>query len=312
MNFGAKAGAAAAALKNTQKPTYLLAPNFTTRPFPDGPLDLGTVVEDLESFYPINQGTSPSDLSRVVRIPEGQRYTDVKEDVRASARSSSSREASFLASVLDGSMGGDASLRGQRSEEDVYTIARLETVYFYPSPAYVKQVLQLGEVKDYLDMADYKAPVYLITGLKIAWGATVSSEQGRERAGAAGAEVTVPGGGVIDAQVGAHAAVSTTSGTTSSFGKPADFVLGIRVLKVHHKRAFIIAGERTLATERVVKNAVLVGDDGPPMSEEERGADETYTVADVGEGEDGKEFVPVQTGEEDEIWLVPANRARGF
>ncbi|KAK0727290.1 hypothetical protein B0T26DRAFT_624190, partial [Lasiosphaeria miniovina] len=164
MNFGSKAGAA---LKNTQQPTYHLAPSFTTRPFPDGPLDLGTVVEDLQSFHPINQSTSR------IAIPDGQRYVDVKEDVTASAKSSFSGEASFFIRVLDGSIGGDASLKSQRSEENVYTVARLETAYFYPSPSYIKQCLRLTEVNDYLDMANHKAPVYLITGLKIAWGATV-------------------------------------------------------------------------------------------------------------------------------------------
>jgi hypothetical protein len=293
MNFGSKAGAA---LKNTQKPTYHLAPNFTTRPFPDGPLDLGTVVEDLQSFHPINQGASR------IAIPDGQRYVDVKEDVTASAKSSFSGEASFLARVLDGSIGGDASLRGQRSEENVYTVARLETAYFYPSPCYIEQCLRLAEVKDYLDMANHKAPVYLITGLKIAWGATVSTERGREFTGMAGADAQVPAG-LVEVEIGAHAAVSTASGTVSSFGKPADFVLGIQVLKLYHKRAFLV-GQPFLATRRVVRNAVLVDDE--PLPEEED--NERFAIADIG-GSSVDGFVPMHTGGEDEIWLVPRDLA---
>lgn len=44
MNLGPNANDA---LKQ-QRPTYLVASNFTTRPFPDGPLDLGTLVEDIK------------------------------------------------------------------------------------------------------------------------------------------------------------------------------------------------------------------------------------------------------------------------
>ncbi|KAF6810480.1 pfs domain-containing protein [Colletotrichum sojae] len=165
-----------------QQPTYFVAPNFTTRPFPDGPLDLGTLVEDLESCYPINQGSSPSNR---VPIPEGQRYTDTKEDIRAAVKTSAGAEASVLAKVLDRSVGGDASLRGQKSDEEVYTFRALDTVYFYPTPSYIKQCLQLRDVKEYSDMADYQAPLYLITGLKIACGATISTDRSREYEGSA-------------------------------------------------------------------------------------------------------------------------------
>ncbi|KAK4195217.1 hypothetical protein QBC40DRAFT_289428 [Triangularia verruculosa] len=298
MNFGSQADGAA--LRNTQQPTYHLAPNFTTRPFPDGPLDLGTVIEDLQSFYPINQGTSR------ITVPDGQRYVDVKEDVTAStkASASSSGEASFLAKVLDASIGGDASLGGQRSEENVYTVARLETVCFYPSPSYIKQCLQLPNVKDYLDMSNYKAPVYLITGLKIAWGATVSTERGRGFTGSVGASTQLPTG-LVDVEIGAQAAVSRESGTISSFGKPADFVLGIQVLKLYHKRAFFIIGRPFLATKRVVRNAVLVDDEPVPEEEDE---EETFVITEIGEGDvDG--FIPTHIGGGDETWLIPRDLA---
>src|SRR3954467_3794920 len=129
MNFGSKA---ADALRK-QQPTYLVAPNFTTRPFPDGPFDLGTLVDDIKQFYPINQGATNR-----VPIPEGQRYTDIKEDVTASLKTSLSGEASILAKILDRSIGGEASLKGQTKDEDVFTIQKLETVYFHPQPGYLK------------------------------------------------------------------------------------------------------------------------------------------------------------------------------
>lgn len=266
-----------------QQPTYFVAPNFTTRPFPDGPLDLGTLVADLETCYPINQGSSPS--SRVP-IPEGQRYADSKGDVRAAVKASAGAEASVLARVLDRSVGGDASLKGQRSDEDVYTLRALDTEYFYPTPGYIRQCLRLRDVREYSEMADHKAPVYLITGLKIARGATVATDRSRELEGNAEAGIQVPVE-PVDVQVKASAGVSKGSGVVSSFGEPADFVLAVQAQKIYYKRRFGF-GEPTLATKRVVKNAVLVDDDDVPVEEDD--AETDFDFADL-DGEEVQNLV---------------------
>jgi hypothetical protein len=269
MNFGPKANDAF----KKQQPTYYVAPNFTTRPFPDGPLDLGTLVDDLRQCYPINQGAANH-----VTIPEGQRYSDVKEDVIASLKTSLSGEASILAKILDRSIGGDASLAGQRKDEDVYRIQKLETVYFYPQPSYIKKCLQLADVKDYNEMANYKEPLYLITGLKIAWGITIYTERSRGFEGKAYGGIQAPG----CVQVNARAGVYRESDMVSSFGKPADVVLGIQVQKIYHKRALFV-GEPALTVKRVVKGAVLVDDD---EHEAEDADDEVeFTIADLSDGE---------------------------
>lgn len=254
----------AKALKK-QPPTYFIAPNFTTRPFPDGPLDLGTLVKNLTYCRPINQGSSPSNR---VPIPEDQRYTDIKKNVRAAVNTSAGGEASVLARVLDRSIGGEASLRGQRSSDDVYTFRALETVYFYPKPDYVKDCLRLQDVKEYSKMNDYKAALYLITGLKIARGATISTDRGREYEGSAQAGVQVPTGAPVDVSVMASAGVSRASGVVSSFGEPADFVLAVQAQKIYYKRRLFSAGEPTLATKEVVRNAVLVDDDDVPVEDD--------------------------------------------
>ena len=257
-----------------QQPTYHIAPNFTTRPFPDGPLELGTLVEDIVQYYPINQGATDR-----VPIPDGQRYSDAKEDINASLKSSRSGEASILAKVLDRSIGGEVSLKGQKTDEDVYTIEKLETVYFYPQRSYINKCLQLSDVKDYLEMGGNEVPVYLITGLKIAWGATIFTNHGQGYKGSASVGVALPTGAVDVAKVG----VAGDSTMASSFSKPADFVLGIQVQKIYHKKKFWSA-ERALATERVVKGAMLVDDDDP---EEVEGAEaeDSFVLADLDNAE---------------------------
>jgi hypothetical protein len=300
MNFGSKANDALKAFKK-QKPTYLVMPNFTTRPFPDGPLDLGTLVEDLKQYYPINQGSANR-----VPIPEGQRYTDMKEDINASFNKSLAGEGNILVKVLDRSIGGDASLKGQKKDGDAFKIRKLETVYFCPQLSYIKKCLQLTDVKDYNEMANYKEPVYLITGLKIAWGATISTERGRSFAGNAEGDVQAPAG-PIDIQVKAQARVSGESGLVSSFGKPADLVLGIQVQKIYHQRAFM--GEPALAVKRVVKNAVLL--DNEEMGVEDADDEVDFILAELDDDEiEGR--VPWTAHDSkgvEETWFLPSDVA---
>ena len=299
MNLGPKASDAF----KQQQPTYYIAPNFTTRPFPNGPLELGTLVEDIKQFYPINQGA----VNRVP-IPDGQRYSDAKEDINASLKASRSGEASILAKVLDRSIGGEASLKGQKRGEDVYKIQKLETVYFHPQRSYIKKCLQLSDVEDYLEMGDNEPPVYLITGLKIAWGTTISTEHGRGYEGTAELGVSVQCG-PVDMDVGARAGVVRDSAVSSSFGKPADFVLGIQVQKIYHKKKFWSA-ERTLAIERVVKGAVLLDNDEPEKVEDAE-AEDNFVIADMDDAElEGLVSWVVQDSKgQDETWLLPPHAA---
>ncbi|KAI1089239.1 hypothetical protein F5B19DRAFT_467984 [Rostrohypoxylon terebratum] len=271
MNFGLRTGRKA--LKQQQQPTYYLAPNFTTRPFPNGPLELGTLVEDTQQFQPLNQGANR------IQIPPGQRYSDTKEDIYVGLKHSRNGEAGFLAKVFEGCLGAEASLKGEKNEEDVYTIQKLETSYFYPQVSYIKKCLRLSDIEDYLEMGDYKEPVYLITGLKIAWGATISSSAHSGYAGKGEAGLTIPG--PIDVDVKAKAEVGKGSTASSSFRKPADFVLGIQVMKIYHIRKIFGSG-RVLATSRLTKGAVLVDDEEP---EDEDEGEDSFIVAALDDAE---------------------------
>ncbi|KAI0437239.1 hypothetical protein F4803DRAFT_539519 [Xylaria telfairii] len=276
MNFGSKANET---FKQAQ-PTYYIAPNFTTRPFPNGPLELGTLVEDIRQYYPINQGAANR-----VPIEDGQRYSDIKEDVTASLQTSHTGEFGVLARVLDRSIGGDMSLKGQRREQDVYKIGRLETVYFHPQRSYINKCLLLPDIQDYLEMGDYKDPVYLITGLKLAWRATILTEHGKDFNASSEGGISVPGV-PGDVEFKAKAEVGRQKGILSMFGKPADFVLGIQVQKIYHVKRFLSA-ERGLRIERLTKRAVLVDD------EEEGDADgdkdiENFVIADMDDEEKGE------------------------
>ncbi|KAI1754551.1 hypothetical protein F4782DRAFT_492964 [Xylaria castorea] len=279
MNLGSKASEAF----KQEQPTYHIAPNFTTRPFPNGPLELGTLVEDIKQYYPINQGATNR-----VPIPDGQRYSDAKENIDASLKTSHTGEYGILARILDRSIGGEMSLKGQRREQDVYKISRLETVYFYPQRSYINKCLQLSDVEDYLEMGGYKDPIYLITGLKLAWGATIFTERGHDLDGKGEGGVSVPGI-PVDVDIRAKAEVGRQTGMQSTFSKPADFVLGIQVQKIYHAKKFL-STERRLRIERVTKKAVLL--DEEEGEEDELGTCEkdieNFVIVDVDKDEVGE------------------------
>ncbi|KAK1770217.1 hypothetical protein QBC33DRAFT_530440 [Phialemonium atrogriseum] len=131
-------------------------------------------------------------------------------------------------------------------------------------------------------MGNNEAPVYLITGLKITWGTTISTEHGRGYEDTAEVGVSVPCG-PVDVDVGAGAGVVGDSAVSSSFGKPADFVLGIRLQKIYHKKKFWSA-EQTLAIERVAKGAVLLDSDEPEQVEDAE-AEDNFVIADMDDAE---------------------------
>jgi hypothetical protein len=254
MNFGKSAGGSLI----YQEPTYHLPPNFTLRPFPKGPLELGTVVEDIKHFLPLNQGPNRVDIAK------GERYTDTKEGISASVSKSTSGEASLLAKVLDHSIGGEASLKGERSNEDVYTIAKLVTHNFFPSKKYISDSLKLPVVLEYLVDTKYEEPVYLITGVKLAIGATVGITRGAELEGGVGASVKTQTG-PIDVDVEAKAKASGKSAVSMTHTKPADFVIGIQVLKLYHAKKGLFSKERVLRKPGLeTRGAVLVDDDDAP------------------------------------------------
>jgi hypothetical protein len=236
-----------------QQPTYHLPSNFTTRPFPNGPLELGTVVDDIKLFTALNQGDDR------VAIPEGEKYSGSKEGIKASVSKSTSAEIGILARVLHGSIGGDADLKGKRNDEDEYNIERLETLYFLPRPSYLSECMKLADVQDYLKGSNCKEPVYLITGLKIAWGATITMVRGRdvEAGGSIGGKAPA---GPVELTLDTHARATGNSEMTTTNTKPADFVVGIQVLKLQYERK-PFSKEQTLRKKLVAKGAVLVDDD---------------------------------------------------
>ncbi|KAF4944318.1 hypothetical protein FGADI_12772 [Fusarium gaditjirri] len=196
-------------------------------------------------------------------------------------------QGSILAKVLSSGFGGDASLKGERQTHVVWKLEALETTYFFPQPSYYRKCLQLEDVDAFQELGDHKDPVYLITGLKTACGATMTMKRGRQVESNAEASVETPAG-PVDLQVGVKASASSEA-----------------ELKIYHKRAFF-GGPSTLKTKTVLKGAVLA-DDEPEVKDDDADED-NYEIYDL-DDEDMEGLTVVKDEDEDEAWVLPSQQA---
>ncbi|TFB05984.1 hypothetical protein CCMA1212_001831 [Trichoderma ghanense] len=140
--------------------TYLLAPNFTFEP--DGPIRIGNIIAD--PFYPLKPLSTPA------VPPLTATHTDF--DCHFSRDSAKSFQGSVWAKFLQNANGN----LGRKVGKDVlleYTIESLETIRMKEDPSDDEAMKRVREpkveaaVKAGLSGA---APVFMITGLKVAKG----------------------------------------------------------------------------------------------------------------------------------------------
>jgi hypothetical protein len=238
------------------KPTYHLPPNFSTPPPPTGPFQLGIVVRNFErreQMRPLNQSTE----SRVP-IPEEGISLDHKGGFEATRTQLKSGALGIWAQFVgvDG-IGAELGILAKRSESDMYKFTSVDTEYFFPSPTYISQSMELSDVQDYLKGSKYKKPVYLITGLKVARGASIHLKGETEISAKTEAGVNNPGGKNIKA--GPRVEGSLENCTVSSFTESSDIVVGIQCLKLYYKTGWL-RSEKKLNDELYTSGAIFIDD----------------------------------------------------
>jgi hypothetical protein len=128
---------------------------------------------------------------------------------------------SFLQSL---GIGGDVDITTDSSRAEVYDVEQMVTLEFTPSKAYLEQAIQDSGVQIALAR---KKKVYMITGLKLAYGATKALQRMNKRGIHAqiGIDTSVLGAPVT---VGPKGHVTSAITETLSSGR-SDFVFGFRV-----------------------------------------------------------------------------------
>ncbi|UKZ82568.1 hypothetical protein TrVFT333_010360 [Trichoderma virens FT-333] len=209
------------------KKTYHSAPNFSI-PAPDanGPLQLGTIIDDPEDPTPLN----PTER---IPIPAEQIFRTQTPGFRTKMNSQASGKLGIFTKLLGL---GD----------------RLDTESFNPTTEQIRLAIEVPTVRAYRRANRDKEPLYLITSIKVARGASASVIQGRAFGGGVEAAVPDPATGLF--QVGANAGGEMSRETEMGFDHTSDFVLGYRLSKLIMKKDGVKA-------KRHRRGATLVSDD---------------------------------------------------
>jgi hypothetical protein len=112
-----------------------------------------------------------------------------------------------------------------------WNFKNLETVYFEPDSSYVEHCLQDTSVKEALQKSRTSA-VYIITGLKIARGASYSTRISRVQEGSAQLALDATAFAGAPFSAGPEIGIKTSTTKKETCGSCSDFVWAVRVRKV--------------------------------------------------------------------------------
>ncbi|KAI1748837.1 hypothetical protein F4782DRAFT_550445 [Xylaria castorea] len=270
-------------------PTYRRAPNFSTPP--NGPLQLGTIVEDLNLLQPIN---GPEE----VEIPAGHIYTLREKGFRIAIKDTRKSSFGILASFLGlTGIAGEIGVARMNDDETSIYARELETILFYPSTELVSLIVGLPSVRMYLQVTRKRSPIYVITGLKIAHGASWSASRGKGYE--AKLELTVPNPISSIVSIGPKVNINTTTLKETSVEESNSFILAYRATKIWYDHG-------TIKSKVYIKGATLADDgdtEGNSLNDEE-----LRLVQDVGIENEKEEVVLIGClgeGTESARWIVP-------
>lgn len=211
-------------------PTYYSAPNFSIPPpESNGPLQLGSVIANLKDPAPLNPGL-------LIPIAENEKARTTLKGFSTTMKNSKNVELGIFARILGlDSLGGELGGTLGRSRDEQLFIQSLETQCFNPPLQYMNGVMNLQPVRTFREASRNRLPVYLITGLKVARGASASIVQAKSIGGTGEVGVMDPFAGI--ASIGPKAAAELSKEHRISFQESSDFVLGYRVTRLKWKKS---------------------------------------------------------------------------
>lgn len=143
-------------------PTYHVVPRFDMAA-KGGPLELGTVVNNLLKLRPLNRGS-------IIPIPPNLSYEPVKHHgvTEKWSHLQKGHGSVWAKAFAHQVLGGGAEATAEDETQLTFKCDELVTLYFDPDDGYVARSLAVRGVDDYFIGSGYKDDVYMITGLKIA------------------------------------------------------------------------------------------------------------------------------------------------
>jgi hypothetical protein len=211
--------------------TYFLAPNWDYPP--GGLIRLGSLVTDPRKPHRSLNRASPID------IDEGNVVQSTKKKWELTRTQLTEVRVGVWGSFLHfvGVKGGTSYNHNYDSSE-IYKCDTLEANPFQPDKAYIFESLQNPFVKSYIVDNGHRKPVYMITGVKIARGFTVTTKSGKTQGGDVKLGISTASLGT-PVQVGPSFKISTGSSEDVSFEAgvgSTDCVFAYQLIKIRSKR----------------------------------------------------------------------------
>ncbi|RSL41638.1 hypothetical protein CEP54_015752 [Fusarium duplospermum] len=223
-------------------PTYIPSPNWDI-PADSDMVVLGRLIKDPEN----PQGKIPK--SSVVPIPPPAPYDGIKTDWQTTLEQVRSGRIGLWAKCMQFIEGG-LSFSQLKSSLENHSFTILETKYFLPDDDYFAKVLEDAGVQAYLEVHNWRKPVYLITGVKIARGASVSTENSTERSAQGELKVDATSvGAPVDA--GPEASWDSQKKKSISYGGSTDYIFAYQLTRMTLKK-----GGKEPKNQGYVKGAV--------------------------------------------------------
>jgi hypothetical protein len=242
--------------------TYILVPNFDIPAEGPNAMRLGHIIFDpTNPNIPLNRSTVvpfTDDLIPARTVKPG--WTGTISQLREKKFGIWAR---FLEII---GLRGKISVHSIGDNDNYFTFESLETIYIDPSDEYVKKSMDVDGVKRFLEAGRFKKPVYMITGMKIARGASAIGSQTVVHGGEAklGFDGTFSG---VPVALGPEVEVSSSKTNAVSFEGAEGFAFAIRLRKISYKMG------RDLVHREYREGVVLDDDDEVGEEEEEEGVE---------------------------------------
>lgn len=274
--------------------TYILAPNWTTAPPPDGPIKLGHILDDLTEFVPINR-------TEIIDIPQGWlNPLDTKTGFTTSRSKLISGELGFVAKVFGlVGVGAGTGIYYKKDKNDVLSCQKLITMTFDPTDDYIVESVELPEVQKFMRGCKFKSPVFMITGLKIGRGGALQSSRSTDRGIKMEGGIAPPGS---PAQLEGKAGIESSAKEGESWNASSPFIIAFRVRKIWYRHGDELGNIKIKAHKEKV-----VMQDGTMVRSESSltlAADDEVTPSDVSESISLAMDHDVEEGEEVR-WIIP-------
>lgn len=210
-------------------PTYIPCPNWD---IPDNStlVTLGSLIRDPKN--------PESRIPRFVPtpIPAGSIHTGAKTDWHTTLTELLSGRLGIWAQCLQiVGLGGDLSFSALRSSLEGHKFEVLETKYFLPTDEFIKESLKNDFVQGFFEVNEWRKSVYMITGIKIARGASVDNRKTSEVGGngKVGVDLTAVGAPVM---LGPEAGFEKKRERIVAYAGSTDYVFAYRLKRIRARR----------------------------------------------------------------------------